>query len=383
MGPEAVLNALADTQRELSRVPAAFTRISDDEEISIGNTLAERYAQQYGPGDATMQAYVNTVGRKVAGRARRKFDYKFHYVADESLVNAFALPGGHVFIGKGMVRLMKTEDELASVLGHEVEHIDNYHCVERYQLKARMHDLPLAELLALPVELFQAGYGKEQELEADRDGTYLAVMAGYSPQGAIHLFERFGRLHHEQVSQPQSPDEELSKVAIAGIEGYFRSHPLPEERINQIQRLVAAKKMGQPAGESLACSSRTPANNRRQSLNRNDTQRAIKLRHLEHNAVFHHSLHAPDIADMRGRIAIDQDYVSELARSDGAEFGIALDHARCSQRGQLQHFRRGNAGFLIKLEFAMEGKAGIGVRSGNNGNAGIIKHLGHIEHVLE
>jgi len=242
VGPEAVLNALADTQRELSRVPASITRISDEEEINIGNRLAERYATQYGAGDATMQAYVNTVGRKVSARARRKFDYKFHYVADAGLVNAFALPGGHVFIGKGLVRLMKTEDELANVLGHEVEHIDNYHCVERYQLKARMHDLPLADLLALPVELFQAGYGKEQEMEADRDGTYLAVMAGYSPQGAIHLFQRVSRLHSEYVLKAESPDQEISKVALAGIEGYFRSHPLPEERVNQIQRLIAAKK---------------------------------------------------------------------------------------------------------------------------------------------
>ncbi|HVG92365.1 MAG TPA: M48 family metalloprotease [Alphaproteobacteria bacterium] len=242
VGPEAVLNALADTERELSRMPAAVTRMSDKEEISIGNTLAERYSMQYGTGDATMQAYVTAVGRKVAGRARRKFDYKFHYVPDETLVNAFALPGGHVFIGKGLLRLIETEDELASVLGHEVEHIDNYHCVERYQIKARMHDLPLGELLALPVQLFQAGYGKEQELEADRDGTYLAVMAGYSPQGAVHLFERFKRLHHEYVLKAGSPDEELSKVAMAGIEGYFRSHPLPEERINQIERIIAAKK---------------------------------------------------------------------------------------------------------------------------------------------
>jgi predicted Zn-dependent protease len=219
-----------------------MTRVSDEEEIAIGNTLAEHYAGQYGLGDAAIQDYVTAVGRKVAGRARRKFNYIFHYVPDEGLVNAFALPGGHVFIGKGMLRLIKTEDELASILGHEVEHIDNYHCVERYQLKARMHDLPLAELLAIPVELFQAGYGKEQELEADRDGTYLAVMAGYSPQGAVHLFERFGRLRREQRLQADSPDQELSRVALAGIEGYFRSHPLPEERVNQVERLIAARK---------------------------------------------------------------------------------------------------------------------------------------------
>jgi len=242
VGPEAVLNALAETERELSRMPAAVTRMSDEEEIRTGNALAERYSAQYGQGDALMQDYVATVGRKVAAHARRKFDYKFHYVPDETLVNAFALPGGHVFIGQGMIRLMQTEDELAGVLGHEVEHIDNYHCVERYQLKARVHGLPLAELLVLPIELFQAGYNKEQELEADRDGTYLAVLAGYSPQGAIRLFETFQRLHRQYVLKAESPDQELSQVAIAGIEGYFRSHPLPEERVNQLERIIAAKK---------------------------------------------------------------------------------------------------------------------------------------------
>ena len=242
VGTEAVLNALADTQREISRVPATVTRISDDQEIEIGNALAQRYSSGYGPKDAAMQAYVNAVGHKVAGHARRKFDYKFHYIADQNLINAFALPGGHVFIGKGLLQLMETEDELASVLGHEVEHIDNYHCVERYQLQVHMHDLPLAELLALPVELFQIGYSKEQELEADRDGTYLAVMAGYSPQGAIHMFKTFRQLHREYVLKAESPDQELSQVALAGLEGYFRSHPLPEERMNQIQRMVAANK---------------------------------------------------------------------------------------------------------------------------------------------
>jgi predicted Zn-dependent protease len=240
VGPEAVLNALADTQREFSRVPASVTRISDDQEIQIGDALAPRYIVPSLPQDAAMQVYVDAVGRKVASHARRKFVYKFHYIADGNLINAFALPGGHVFIGKGLLDLMETEDELANVLGHEVEHIDNYHCVERYQLKAHVGDL--ADLLAIPMELFWAGYSKEQELEADRDGTYLAVMAGYSPQGAIHMFKTFKRLHSEYVLKAQSPDEELSQVAIAGLEGYFRSHPLPDERVNQIQRMVAAKK---------------------------------------------------------------------------------------------------------------------------------------------
>jgi predicted Zn-dependent protease len=103
----------------------------------------------------------------------------------------------------------------------------------------------------LPVELFQAGYGKEQELEADRDGTWLAVKAGYSPQGAIHMFETFGRLHREYVLKADSPDQELSKVAIAGLEGYFRSHPLPEERISQIEQIIARNKWPNQAERAL------------------------------------------------------------------------------------------------------------------------------------
>src|SRR6266567_3883696 len=245
VGPEAVLNALADTQRGISRVPAALTRLSDEEEIHMGDSMAQGYITRYTvnqPEDAALQEYANKVGVIVAAHARRKMLYKFHYIPDENLINAFALPGGHVFIGKGLILLMDSEDQLANILGHEVEHIDNYHCIERFQLRARLHDVPLAELLTLPVEFFQAGYTKDQELEADRDGTWLAVMAGYSPQGAVRMFETFARLQREYVLKAESPDQELSEVAIQGIMGYFRSHPLPQERINQIQRIMANKK---------------------------------------------------------------------------------------------------------------------------------------------
>jgi beta-barrel assembly-enhancing protease len=261
VGPEAMLNALAETQREISRLPAGIVRLSDAEEINAGDAMAQNYLAQSGKlsaADLEIENYVAEVGRVVAAHARRKLVYRFHYIPNPNFVNAFALPGGHVFLGQGMLQLMDSEDELASVLGHEVEHIDNYHCVERYQLKARTANLPLGELLALPMELFQAGYGKEQELEADRDGAWLAVMAGYSPQGAIHMFETFGRLHREYVLKAESPDQELSKVAIAGITGYFRSHPLPEERINQIQQIIARNKWPNRPEKALSVHPGTP-----------------------------------------------------------------------------------------------------------------------------
>lgn len=266
VGPQAVLGALADTQREISRVPARLTRLTDDEEIRIGDELAQRYLARGGTlsaSDTAVAGYVSTVGRSVSGRARRKLDYKFHYIPDSSFINAFALPGGHVFIGKGLIQQMDSEDELAGVLGHEVEHVDNYHSNERVALQARLRNLPFGELAALPVELFQAGYSKEQELEADRDGTSLAVMAGYSPQGALHMFQKFAKLHREYVTKAERPDQELSHVAIEGIVGYFRSHPLPEEREAQIARIMASQKWPQPPEKPLRVkpeAARTAAN---------------------------------------------------------------------------------------------------------------------------
>jgi len=96
-------------------------------------------------------------------------------------------------------------------------------------------------LIQLPIEIFQAGYNKEQEMEADRNGTQLAVMAGYSPQGAIRMFQAFDRLHKRVERKADSPDQEIAQVALDTVRGYFRSHPLPEERIEQIQGLIASQ----------------------------------------------------------------------------------------------------------------------------------------------
>jgi predicted Zn-dependent protease len=143
-----------------------------------------------------------------------------------------------VFIGAGLIRLMDTEDELANVLGHEVEHIDRRHCAERVQLEMRVRKLPLGELVVLPIELFEAGYSKAQELEADRRGTALAVWAGYSPLGAIRMFETFARLEREYSAPAKNPRQELSRVAQQSLSGYFRTHPPATERIDQIRGMI-------------------------------------------------------------------------------------------------------------------------------------------------
>jgi predicted Zn-dependent protease len=240
-GPSAVLYLLADTQQELTRLPVSFTRLSDEEEIRIGDRLAAFYSEQQptqNPESVEILGYLTPVAQQVAAHAHRKLPYKFHYIASDSFINAFALPGGHVYIGAGLVALMDSEDELAAVLGHEIEHIDHYHCAERAQQQEALRKIPLGELVAIPIEVFEAGYSKDQELEADREGTRLAVEAGYSPNGAVRMFETFERLHQEYQTRARTPQQELSQLALETLEGYFRSHPLPAERIAQVQKLI-------------------------------------------------------------------------------------------------------------------------------------------------
>jgi predicted Zn-dependent protease len=241
----AVVDMLADAQRDLTRVPMHFTRLSDEQEIAIGRQLAANYAGQVmklTPEEEALQKYVRRVGGTVAAHAHRHLDYNFHLIPDHNMINAFSLPGGPVYIGEGMLDQMETEDELASILGHEVEHIDHYHCIERYQIEAKLKNLNLeivGALLQIPLEFWQAGYHKDEEFEADREGVRLAVASGYSPYGAATLFTRLAKLCNEYVIHAQSPEEELSELAIQSLTGYFRSHPLPSERLDQINRLIA------------------------------------------------------------------------------------------------------------------------------------------------
>jgi predicted Zn-dependent protease len=243
--PAALLYLVADTEQELTRMPVSFTRMSDTEEVRIGNELARFYTigeeKENTPAVAIVQHYVSRVGEQVARGAHRKLPYKFHYLPSPDLINAFALPGGHVYVGAGLLTLMDSEDELAAVIGHEIEHIDHYHCAERVQREQALRKIPLGGLVALPIEVFEAGYSKDQELEADREGTRLAVEAGYSASGAIRMFETFGRLYEEYQAKAKTPQEELSRVAQQMLEGYFRSHPLPSERIAQVQELIASE----------------------------------------------------------------------------------------------------------------------------------------------
>ena len=97
VSPNAVLEMAADLQRDVTRAPMRVTRLSDDEEINIGNELAERYSahdEKLSPEQQGLQEYIAKVGTEVSSHAHRHLPYRFHLIPNRSLINAFSLPGG-------------------------------------------------------------------------------------------------------------------------------------------------------------------------------------------------------------------------------------------------------------------------------------------------
>jgi predicted Zn-dependent protease len=239
--PTALLYLVSDSERELTRLPMKYTEIPDKDEIKMGDEIARQLGESNeSDEDRMIEGYVRTVGNRVAANAARKLPYRFHYIPGQYFVNAFALPGGHVYMGGGLLALMENEDELAAVLGHEIEHIDHRHCAERLQTEAALKKIPLGEALAIPVGIFQAGYNKDQEMEADREGTRLAVLSGYSAEGAVQVFTKFQEMEERlQGKRKATPEEEIEGTAVQILTGYFRSHPPSADRAGQIRRLIA------------------------------------------------------------------------------------------------------------------------------------------------
>jgi len=247
--PRPLLYIVADTQREAERIPLALTRVSDQEEIKVGQKIAMDYGlpsqHSDNPDVARISAYLNSVGDKIAEHVQRKaIPYHFYVQDDRNLVNAFALPGGHIVVGRGLLELIESEDELAAVLGHEITHVDNRHAIGslQYELASRKIGLGEAYQIGRPaVEVFEAGYTKDQELEADRVGLGLAVAAGYSPAGAVALLRRFQQLEPADTQRAASPIEEFAEVPFSALAEYFRSHPPASERRAALEGEISAR----------------------------------------------------------------------------------------------------------------------------------------------
>lgn len=220
----------SDVFRDADQLGLQLTRVSASEEMARGEKMSRGIVR--GTTTSPMwEVYVNAVGQSLAKHVKRSdIRYQFH-VLDAPVQNAFSLPGGQIFVYTGLLSQMRTEAELAAVLGHEIAHVDLRHCIERYQYRMRV---PAGEALELTHLFMRTGYAQYQEMEADTAGLHMALAAGYDPQGTIDLFARVFRAGLRRETPPSTPLEELADLTQSTLTDYFRSHPPTPERMRRL-----------------------------------------------------------------------------------------------------------------------------------------------------
>lgn len=221
-----------------------FVMLSEDSEIAVGRTNHPKIIAQYGRyKDEELQAYVQSVGDKLAIVSHREnLVYRFT-VLDSSVINAFALPGGYIYITRGLMSYLNSEAELAAVLGHEIGHVTARHGV-RQQSAAQAVNLGYAigalffpELRAADAQnLFNlfggallSGYGREHELEADGLGAEYLARSGYDPSAMIEVIRV---LKDQEVFAAEQAKKQGRE--IQGYHGVFASHPDNDTRLKEV-----------------------------------------------------------------------------------------------------------------------------------------------------
>jgi predicted Zn-dependent protease len=231
-----------DLLRDADQFGLNLTRMSDAKEMELGNRLASAMITS-GATDPAWETYVSAVGATLAPNLRRQgIQYRFH-VLQSPVVNAFALPGGHVFVFTGMLEFIHSEAELAAVLGHEMSHVDLRHCVELYQYQAAFEKVGVGgvgQMVEQVRRLTARGYSKYQELEADAQGFRLIALAGYNPEASVVFFTRLRQVFGEPPpSSARTPVGELAGAVVHEVGSYFQSHPPTAERLRRLDALVA------------------------------------------------------------------------------------------------------------------------------------------------
>ena len=239
----AVLELWGDALRDGDKLTLEATRVSDSREMRFGAELRA----QLPPDDPAWTPYVNAVGQALVPNVRRRgIAYRFHAIDDPQL-NAFAVPGGHIFVLTGMLQFLHSEAELAAILGHEIAHVDQRHSIAKYQYelaarKVRLEGIGrLADRARLP---FTIAYSKNEELEADAQGARLSAQAGYDPAAMPALFGRMQQALGEPVrDRARTPQAELARTLAEGLADYFHSHPTSQERRARLDDFLAANRL--------------------------------------------------------------------------------------------------------------------------------------------
>src|SRR5271165_1341460 len=239
---ESLTQLWSDTLRDTDQLGMKVTRVSDAEETAIGAELARAFFNNRVQ-DHADEAYVIAIGQAVARHARRGgIRYQFHLI-DSPVINAFALPGGQIFVTTGMLSFVESEAELAAILGHEISHVDLRHCVEHYQyeIKLKHAGLPVAgEIVEAAHRVAAFSFARYQEAEADAQGDRMSIESGYDPRAAPALFVRLKERMGEPSRAPAAtPAGEVAQSAGEAIGSFFQSHPPSEERARALGAMAA------------------------------------------------------------------------------------------------------------------------------------------------
>jgi len=215
--------------------------MSPDQEIAMGLQAAPEIAAEFGGLDLNQsdQQRVQEIGQRIvqdSPASTTPYEYAYHLLADSQIVNAFALPGGQIFITRGLYDLLQTDGELAGILGHETGHVVARHSAEQIAKSQLTQGITGAaviaacdpnspngciaatELAAVVGQLIDMKYSRADETEADWLGVCFMNDSGYDPQDMVKVMQII-----ESLSQGQQTPEFLS------------SHPDPGNRILQIQ----------------------------------------------------------------------------------------------------------------------------------------------------
>lgn len=226
---------------------ALLSGYSEQEEIAIGRQIAGNLLGAVPlVKDAKLQKYVNNVGRWVASQSERA-DLAWHFgVIDSNDINAFAAPGGYIFVTRGLYRLLNDEAELAGVLAHEIGHVLRKHHLKILQ-QSKLIDLggkllskqaggedKIQNLIGSGAEIMSRSLDKNAEFEADRIGVVLAARAGYDAYGLPQVLQEIGH------------GGDNDSVALL-----FKTHPHPDARLTQLD-LAMDQRFDGLKGQTLA-----------------------------------------------------------------------------------------------------------------------------------
>lgn len=217
-------------------------QLSAEQEIVLGVQAQPQMAAQHGGllPDEVLQQYIDRVGNQVVQKstaAQSPYPFEFHLLRDQTSINAFALPGGQVFVTAALFKQLASEAQLAAVLGHEIGHVVARHGAEHLAKQQLGQALATALVIAASDgedggqqatvlaqavnQLVGLRYGREDELESDRLGFRFITEAGYDPEGIVEVMKILGSARRGK----QQPE-------------FFSTHPSPDNRIKRLEDLI-------------------------------------------------------------------------------------------------------------------------------------------------